>query len=190
MARLLGPPPAGQVCHGVGGAPGGPVSPRSGWLPAGDRVWSAGWCLGLRGQVHVRMCGARGFLGLGAHLPVFAGLGTAPLSAGDARCPWISVAMWCCVPCRCAARLDARSCRGLRGVPALDGAGASVVGVASAVCCWCGSGDRCVGGGGGWAGGRGGRVKLHLRLKLSGPGLPSPGPPSPSPCGLLPCTYV
>ena len=40
--------------------------------------------------------------------------------------------------CRCAARLDARSCWGLCGVPALDGAGPPVVRVASAACCWCG----------------------------------------------------
>ena len=35
---LPGPLSAGQVCHGVGGAPGGPVSPLSGCLPAGDRL--------------------------------------------------------------------------------------------------------------------------------------------------------
>ena len=69
--------------------------------------------------------------------PVFVGLGTAPLPAGDARCPWIPVAAWCCGGCRCAARLDARSCRGLCGVLALDGAGASVVRVASAARWWC-----------------------------------------------------
>ena len=40
---MLGPLSAGQVCYGVGGAPGGPVSPMPGWLPAGDRsddVWT------------------------------------------------------------------------------------------------------------------------------------------------------
>ena len=70
--------------------------------------------------------------------PVFVGLGTASLPAGDARCPWIPVAAWCYDGCRCAARLDAHSCRGLCGVPALDGARASVVGVASAARCLCG----------------------------------------------------
>ena len=39
-ALMLGPPSAGQVCHGMGGAPGGPESPLPGWLPAGDRVWT------------------------------------------------------------------------------------------------------------------------------------------------------
>ena len=66
--------------------------------------------------------------------PVFVGLGTAPLPAGDTRCPWIPVATWCCDGCRCAVRLDAHCYCGLCGVPALDGAGASVVRVASAVC--------------------------------------------------------
>ena len=70
--------------------------------------------------------------------PVFVGLGTALLPAGDARCPWIPVAAWCCGGCHFAASLDARSCRGLCGVPALDGAGAAVVRVALAACCWCG----------------------------------------------------
>ena len=49
------------------------------------------------------------------------------------------MAAWCCVGCLCAARLDARSCRGLCGVPALDGAGPPVVRVASVACCLCGS---------------------------------------------------
>ena len=70
--------------------------------------------------------------------PVFVGLGTATLLAGDARCPWIPVAACCCGGCRCAARLDTRSCQALRGVPTLDGAGASLARVASAVRCWCG----------------------------------------------------
>ena len=38
VARMLGPPLAGQVCHRVGGAPGGLVLPLPGWLPAGHRV--------------------------------------------------------------------------------------------------------------------------------------------------------
>ena len=79
-----------------------------------------------------------GSLGRVPTVPVIVVLGTAPLPAGDARCPWIPVAAWCCAGCRCAARLDAHSCRGLCGVPALDGAGASVVRVASAASCWCG----------------------------------------------------
>ena len=35
---MVAPLSAGQVCHGVGGAPVGPVPPLSGWLLAGDRV--------------------------------------------------------------------------------------------------------------------------------------------------------
>ena len=70
--------------------------------------------------------------------PVFVGLGTALFPAGDARCPWIPSAAWCCGGCGCAARLDARSRWRLGGVPALDVAGASVVHVASAARCWCG----------------------------------------------------
>ena len=70
--------------------------------------------------------------------PEFVGLGTALLPAGDARCPWIPVPVWCCGGCRCAARLDAPSCRGLLGVQTLHGAGASVVRVASAARFWCG----------------------------------------------------
>ena len=42
-------------------------------------------------------------------------------------------------------------------MPALDGAGASVVRVASVARCWCGVATGVGGGGGGWAGGRGGR---------------------------------
>ena len=87
------------------------------------------------------MCGCAVPGGCSGQVPtaaVFVGLGTAPLLVGDARCPWIPVATWCCRWCRCAAHLDARSCWGLCSVPALDGAGTSVVGVASAACCWCG----------------------------------------------------
>ena len=73
-----------------------------------------------------------------ATAPVFVGLGMAPLLAGDTRCPWTPVAVWCCAGCRCAARLDARSCRGLRRVPAPNGAGSPVVRVASVAHCWCG----------------------------------------------------
>ena len=117
------------------------------WLAAGR-----GPCAGATGGV--RGCGLPVALGAGTlcgcavpggcpgwlpTAPVFVGLGRAPLLAGDARCPRLPVAAWCCVGCRCAARLDARSCRGLCGVPALDGAGPPVVRVASAACCWSGS---------------------------------------------------
>ena len=111
--------------------------------PAGCRLVTvcgrAGWCLGLRGG---SMCGCAvpgGCLGRVSTAPIFVGLGTAPLPAGDAQCPWIPVATWGCGWCCCAARLDARFCPGLCGVLALDGARASVVRVASAACCWCGA---------------------------------------------------
>ena len=71
--------------------------------------------------------------------PVFVGLGVVPLPAGDAQCPMSPVVLWCCVGCRCAAGLDARSYRGLCSVPALDGAGSPVARVASLACCWCGA---------------------------------------------------
>ena len=142
---MLGPLSAGQVCHGAGGAPSGPVLLPPDWLPAVDRartrrvvfevagfLWGSGSapCAGVRCQGVV--------WGGGPTNPVFKGLGMAPLPAGDAQCPWIPVAVWCCGGCPCAARLDARSCRGLCGVPALDGARASLVRVASVVRCWCG----------------------------------------------------
>ena len=87
------------------------------------------------------LCGCAvpgGCSGLVPTAPVFVGLGMAPLPAGDARCPWICVAVWCCGCCCCAARLEASSCQGLCSVPALDGARASVVRVASVARCWCG----------------------------------------------------
>ena len=71
--------------------------------------------------------------------PVFVGLGVVPLPVGDARCPLSPVVVWCCVGCRCAARLDARSCLGLCDVPALAAAGSPVVRVALVACCWCGA---------------------------------------------------
>ena len=71
--------------------------------------------------------------------PLFVGLGVVPIPAGDARCPLSPAVVWCCVGCCCAARLDACSCGGLCGVPALDGAGSPVVCVASVACCWCGA---------------------------------------------------
>ena len=60
------------------------------------------------------------------------------LPAGDARCSLIAVAAWCCGWCRCAALLDARSCRGLCSVPAPDGAGTPAACVASVACGRCG----------------------------------------------------
>ena len=154
------------VCACVGGPSGGayagPAAGRSGvpWCGPGSgwacvaAAWLAAGCGpcadGTRG---VRGCGLPVGLGAGSlcgcavlagcsgwvpTAPVFVGLGMAPLPAGDARSPLIPVAVWCCGGCRCAACLDARSCRGLCGVPALDGAGAPVVRVASVARCWCG----------------------------------------------------
>ena len=157
---------AARVCVGgpSGGAYAGPSAGRSGvpWRRRGSR-WAcsaaARLAAGCRPCVDapdgVSRCGAGLPVGLGAGsmckcavpggcsdrvptAPVFMGLGTALLPAGDDRCPWIPVAAWCCGCCRCAASLDARSCRGLCGAPALDGAGAPVVRVASAACCRCG----------------------------------------------------
>ena len=118
------------------------------WLAAGWRlcvevpggVWGCGAGLPV-GPGAGSMCGCAspgGFSGRVPTAPLVVGLGTALLPAGDARCPCILVAAWCCGWCCCAARLDARSCRGLCGAPALDGAGAFVVRMASAACCRCG----------------------------------------------------
>ena len=100
--------------------------------------------------------------------PVIVGLGVVPLPAGDARCPLSPLVVCCCVGCRCAARLDARSCWGLCGVPALDGAGSPVVCTASVACCWCGAATGVGGGGGGWAGGRGGCCGRRLGPYIRG----------------------
>ena len=155
------------VCACVGGPSGGvyagSAAGRSGvpWCGRGPG-WAcvaAAWLTAGRGPCAGATGGTRGCglpLGLGAvslcgcavpggcsgwvpTAPVFVGLGMARLPAGDARCPQFPVAVWCCVGCRCATRLDARSCRGLCGVPALDGAGSPVVRVASVACCWCGA---------------------------------------------------
>ena len=139
---MLGPLSAGQVCHGAGGALAGPVLLLPAWLLAVDcartrrvvfevagLLWGSAPCADVRYQ---------GVVQAGCPPPLFVGLGMAPLPAGDARCPWIPAATWCCGGCHCAARLNARSCRGLCGVPALVGAGASVVRVASVSRCWCG----------------------------------------------------
>ena len=155
------------VCACVGGASGGvyagSAAGRSGvpWCGRGSgwacvaAAWLAaghGPCAGATGGV--RGCGLLVGLGAGSlcgcalpkgcsgwvpTAPVFVGLGMAPLPAGDARCPRIPVAVWCCVGCRCPACLDARSCRGLCAVPALDGAGSPVVRVLSVARCWCGA---------------------------------------------------
>ena len=153
------------VCACVGGPSGGvnagSAAGRSGvpWCGRGPG-WAcvaAAWLAASRGPCAGATGGVRGcglLVGLGAGslcgcavpgdcsgwvptAPVFVGLGMAPLPAGDVRCPRFSVAVWCCVGCRCASRLDARSCRGLCGVPALDGAGSPVVRVSSVACCWC-----------------------------------------------------
>ena len=145
-ACTLGPLLAGQVCHGVGGVPGGPVLLPLGWLTAVGRAQARRVVLGVEGSLWgsgpVPCAGVwcpGGCPGWISTAPVFVGPGRAPLLAGDARCPLLPVAAWCCVGCLCAACLDARSCRGLCGVPALDGAGSLVVRVASGACCWCGS---------------------------------------------------
>ena len=46
---MLGPLYAGQVRHGAGGAPGGPVLLLPGWLPAGDRVRTRRVVFGVAG---------------------------------------------------------------------------------------------------------------------------------------------
>ena len=145
-----------------GGAYTGPAAGRSGvpwcWRGSGWACVAAAWLLAGRGPCADATGGVRGCglpVGLGAcslcecavpegclcwvpTASVFLGLGMAPPPAGDARCPWIPVAVWCCGGCPCAARLDARSCRGLCGVPALHGAGSPVVGMALVARCWCG----------------------------------------------------
>ena len=148
--------PWGGVCAGsAAGRSGVPWCGRgSGWACVAAAWLAAGRgpCAGATGGV--RGCGLpvglwAGSLGGGAvpggcsgwvpTAPVFVGLGVIPLPAGDPRCPLSPVVVWCCVGCRCAARLDARSCRGLCGVPALHGARSPVVRVASVACCWCGA---------------------------------------------------
>ena len=48
-ACVLGPLPAGQVCHGVGGVPGGPVLLPLCWLPVADRAQARRVVLGVAG---------------------------------------------------------------------------------------------------------------------------------------------
>ena len=115
----------------------------AGWRPCVDAPGGVRGCgAGLAvGPLAGTMCGCAvpgGCSGQVPTAPAFVGLGTAPLPAGDARCPWIPVAAWCCGWCPCAACLDARSCPGLCGAPVLEGARASVVRMASAACCGCG----------------------------------------------------
>ena len=141
---MQGPLPAGQVCHGAGGALGGPVLLPLGWLPPSDRARARRVVLGVvgfpwgSGPVPCAGVRCRGICsGWVLTAPVFVGLGMAPLPSDDARCPEIPVALWCCVGCRCAARLGSPSCRGLCGVSALDGAGLPVVCMALVARCWC-----------------------------------------------------
>ena len=111
---------AAWLAAGRGPCAGATGGVRGCGLPVGLAARSLFWCA-VRG-------GCSGWV---PTAPVFVGLGMALLPADDARCPRFPVAVWCCVGCRCAARLDVRSCRGLCGVPALDGAGSPVVFVAS-----------------------------------------------------------
>ena len=128
----------GVYVGSAAGRSGAPWCGRgSGWA-CGVAAWLAagrGPCAGATGGV--RGCGLPVGLGAGT-LCGCAVPGGCPGWVPTARCPPLPVAAWCCVGCRCAARLDARSCWGLCGVPALDGAGPPVVRVASAACCWCG----------------------------------------------------
>ena len=135
---MLGSLSARLVCRGVGGAPDGPVSPLPGGLLAGGHVWT-------RRVVFVvmelgRLCspGLGPFAGVGCQEVAWVGCLLAPLQAGDARCSLTAVAAWRCVCIRPPALLDARSCRGLRGVPAPDGAETPVVCMASLACGRCG----------------------------------------------------
>ena len=115
----------------------------AGWRPRAD-VSGGVWGCGAGSPVGPRpglVCGCTVPRGCSGRVPaaaVFLGLGTVPLPARDARCSRIAVAAWCCGWCRCAARLDARSCPGLCGMPAPDGAGTPVVSGASVACGRCG----------------------------------------------------
>ena len=48
---MLGPLLAGQVCHGAGGVPGGPVLLPLGWLPAVDRAQARRVVFGVAGSL-------------------------------------------------------------------------------------------------------------------------------------------
>ena len=81
------------------------------------------------GRMVLRSCSGRALA-----VAIFMRLGIFPLLAGDAWCSRIAEAAWCCSWCRSAARLDARSCRALCGVPAPDGRRLPVVLLALVVC--------------------------------------------------------
>ena len=185
VCACVGGPSGGVYAGSPAGRSGVPWCGRaSGWarVAAAWLAASCGPCPGATGGV--RGCGLPVGLGAGSlcgcavlggcsgwmsTAPVFVGLGMAPLPAGNARCPRFPVAVWCCVGCRCAARLDARSCQGLSGVPAPDGAGSPVVCVAfsGVLLVWCN--DGCGGGGGGRAAGRGGRCGRCSGPYICGP---------------------
>ena len=166
---MPGPLSARQVCHGVGGAPAGPVLLLPGCLPAGDRVDAPGCVWGCRAGLPAGLgagsiCGCAvpgGCSGQVPSAPIFAGLGTAPLPAGNARGPWVTVAVWCCGWCRCAARMDARSCLGAlwRAGPRWCWSVCSPRGVGGVLSVWCG--DGCVVSGVRSAGGPGGHWALR-----------------------------
>ena len=154
VCACMGGPSGGAYAGPAAGRSGVPLCGRgSGWACV-----AAAWLVAIRGMC-ADATGGVGGCGLPVGLeagslcgcavpggcsgsvftaPVFVELGMAPLPAGDARCPWIPVAVWCCGGCRCAARLEARSCPRLCGIPALDGAGSPVVRVASVARCSCG----------------------------------------------------
>ena len=134
-----------RVCHGAGGAPGGPVLLLAGCLPAVDRARTRRVVLGVAGFLWGSGSAPRA--GVRCQGGVRAGCPPPPYSSGWVWLrswqvtPGVPGSLWPCgvvVVFRCAARLDARSCRGLCGVPALDGAGAPEVRVALVARCWCG----------------------------------------------------
>ena len=114
----------------------------AGWWPREDASGGV-WGFGPGSPVGPKpglVCGLtlpRGCSGRAPAVAVCVWLGMVYLPAGDARCSQIVLAAWWCVWCRCAFRLDARSCWGLCGVPAPYGAGTPVVRVASVACSCC-----------------------------------------------------
>ena len=155
VCTCVGGPSGGVSAGSAAGRSGVPWCGRhSGWACVAAAWLAAGRgpCAGATGGVTGcglpvglqagSLCGCAvpgGCSGWVPTAPVFVGLGVVLLLAGDARCPLSPVVVWCCVGCRCAARLDASSFRGLCGVSALDGAGSPVVCVASVAHCWCGA---------------------------------------------------